>query len=91
MKQLLNRVLTVVDVEDAVAPEQSGATIPQEVPERNSDETWGFIKNLNTGELITFEDGEEFRFPKNFFITGDRELAEKLRSVAGKYNIIENS
>lgn len=90
MKQQLNRVTTVVNVEDAVAPEESGATVVQESPER-LDETWGFIKNMNTQELITFEDGDEFRFSQTFLITGDRELAEKLRLVASKYNIIENS
>lgn len=93
MKQSLNRVTTVVDVEDAVAPVLTGAADLQEIApeaERASDQTWGFIKNMHTKELIKFGDGTEFTFPSTFFITSDEELAENIRSVLGKYNIIEN-
>lgn len=92
MKQILNRVLKVVSVQEAIAPEKSGAmAVADEIPERSNEMTWAFIKNLNPREVITFQDGEQFQFPSNFFITSDAELAENIRVAASKYNIIENS
>lgn len=50
---------------------------------------WRFVKNLNTAEKITFEDGEKHQFKKNLFVCNDPILAAKILAVAQKYGIVE--
>jgi predicted SnoaL-like aldol condensation-catalyzing enzyme len=88
-----NEVATVLSSEPLEAG--VGQTTPVEKPKRKVR----FVKGINSGELITLENGETFQFPsvsekqRKYYLPEvfvSEELAEELRKVATKYNIIES-
>lgn len=68
-----------------LSPSKDGEKEAVEVPDR----IWEFIKNINQQEVVVFEDGSKFVFPSTRFVTADPKLAEKLKAVASRYNIIQ--
>jgi hypothetical protein len=69
---------------------------PAPAPKVGSAKTT-FVKNLNPSEVITFENGEQFQFPKlngskahaNVLKTEDKKLIANLESILTQYNIIK--
>jgi len=73
--------------ENLEASQEQKAT---ETPKESSSFSKKFIKNINPGEKIILADKTEVSLPKGqtFWIVTDKDLAEKLESVAEKYSII---
>jgi hypothetical protein len=85
-----NRPSDVVDAEELLAetPSPEGETEKAPAPVVEEKKLWKFIKNIQTFEIIHFEDGSKFRFPASLFVTADETLANQLLKVKDRYHIL---
>lgn len=94
---MLTKIAAKSVVDPATALRDTEPTASEEVVvsvegnTENIEKIWEFVKNIQTHEVIIFEDGGQYRFASSLLVTADKALAEKLLAVAGKYHIIHRN